>query len=212
MMSMRASSKAGFTLIEVVLAVVVISILIAIILPRAQRANVDAKYTGVRQAAAEIGRWGMEWGTRNLEAQSPDATCNLNDYIGTLLGYVGDVNGPNWVQVNQALDTGCRGDTGTGGITYAVGDLIPRESQPRNPFNGLSYFNVQGGNDGNRRQAGLLYLSFYDEPAGGVRNYYFVYTGTDSDTADQWHAGMGSGSNPGEAQLRNGVFMARQAP
>jgi prepilin-type N-terminal cleavage/methylation domain-containing protein len=204
-------SKAGFTLIEVTLVVVIISILIAIIVPRAMRANVDAKIAGVRQAAAEIGRWGNDWATRNLEAQDVGAVCNLNDYLATLAGYVGDVNDYDWVRVNRDLNADCR--NGTGAITYSVADLIAPDSQPRNPFNGLSYFNESGGNDNSRVQAGLLYLGYYDEP-GGVRHYYFVYTGTDSNAVNQWHAGMGTGLNPFNslAGLRNGIFMARQAP
>ncbi len=215
-MSPMRDSKAGFSLIEMVLVGVVVSILIAVIVPRAIRANVDAKYVGVRQAAAEIGRWGMEWSTRNLEAQALGATCNLNDYVATLAGYVGDSSptGPNWIVVRQSLDPGCR--NGTGAINHSVADLIPPDSQPRNPFNGLSYFNTGGGNDGTRRQAGLLYLGYHVETAAGTPDmvhYYFVYTGTDSTGPSDWHAGMGSGLNPfnGLAHLRNGVFMARQA-
>lgn len=224
MLPIREQAKAGFTLIEVTLAVVIISILIAIIVPRALRANVDAKYAGVRQAAAEIGRWGNDWATRNLESQPATfTTCNLNDYIATLQGYVGDVDGPNspnWVQVNQNLIGICRTDPADEGIGYSVGNLIPPDSQPRNPFNGSSYFNVAGGNDGSRLQPGQLYLGYNVEPVAtgnDVVHYYFVYTGTDSSNLDQWHAGMGAGINPfngpghGLAELRNGIFMARQA-
>jgi prepilin-type N-terminal cleavage/methylation domain-containing protein len=212
MSPIRNGSKAGFTLIEVTLAVVIIGILIAIIVPRAQRANVDAKYAGVRQAAAEIGRWGNDWATRNLEAQNTAAICNLNDYIATLEGYVDGVNtgGPNWVNVNDDLIGTCRNDPNDG-IRYSVGNLIPPDSQPRNPFNGLSYFNVSGGNN-RSLQPGLLYLGASEEQTGGVvvRHYYLVYTGTDTSVLDQWHAGMGSGTNPGLPALRNGIFMARQ--
>jgi prepilin-type N-terminal cleavage/methylation domain-containing protein len=214
MLPIHNRSKAGFTLIEVTLAVVIISILIAVIVPRALRANVDAKYAGVRQAAAEIGPWGNDWATRNLEAQTTDAFCNLNDYIETLQGYVGNTTGPNWVSLTGAnidLNTGCRNNTG--GIGYTVDKLIPSGSQPRNPFNGASYFNVSGANDNSRIQAGILYLGFYVEQSNGIdlNNYYFVYTGTDSTSVSQWHAGMGTGTPPSEAGLRNGVFMARQA-
>ncbi len=204
------SPNSGFTLIEVILAVVVIGIMIAIIVPRAQRANVDAKYAGVRQAAAEIGRWGMDWATRNLESQEVDASCNLDNYVATLVGYVGDTDDPNWIAVNDPLtDIGsCR--FGTSGINYSVADIIPPDSQPRNPFNALSYFNTNGGNDGSRPQAGLLYLAVVDHD--GANHYYFVYTGTDSEDGDQWHAGMGQGSSLTYAEVRNGIFMARQVP
>jgi prepilin-type N-terminal cleavage/methylation domain-containing protein len=213
-----SNSKDGFTILEIIFAVVIIGILIAVIVPRARRVNVDAKYAGVRQAAAEIGRWGNDWATRNLEAQNPAASCNLNDYILTLSGYVGDVSTPNWTRpigqllANDDLTGSCR-PAGTG-VNNVVADLIPPDSQPRNPFNGLSYFNVSGGNDGSQVQAGVLYLGYYSVPVSGVNHYYFIYTGTDSVTGTQWHAGMGSGVNPfpGLAELRNGIFMARQAP
>jgi len=213
MLPIHNRSNAGFTLIEVTLAVVIISILIAIIVPRAMRANVDAKYAGVRQAAAEIGRWGNDWATRNLESQNSAAICNLNDYLATLGGYVGDVNEFNWVQVNDDLIGTCRNDPNDA-VRYSVGNTIPPESQPRNPFNGASYFNVRGANDGSRMQAGQLYLGYHQD--NDISHYYLVYTGTDASNLDQWHAGMGSGTNPfnaaghGLAELRNGVFMARQ--
>ena len=200
-------SDKGITLIEIVLAVTVISILAAVIVPRALRANVEAKYVGVRQAAAEIGRWGMDWATRNLESQPYSATCNLNDYVATLAGYVGDINGTNWTKpegaanVNIDLTGICR--PANEGITFTVSDMIPPESHPRNPFNGLSYFNTSGANDGNTFHAGLLFLDFFAEQEGGdtFNNYYFVYTGTDSETTSEWHAGMSQG---GAAGLKTG--------
>jgi prepilin-type N-terminal cleavage/methylation domain-containing protein len=206
-------SRQGFTLLEILLAVVVISILIAIIVPRAQRANVDAKYVGVRQAGVEIGRWGMDWATRNLESQDPGASCSLIDYVDTLLGYVGDSNAgdtrPNWIMVNEDLAPGCRSETEEDGITYSVAHLIDPASHPRNPFNGLSYFNTEGGNGSINVQAGLLYLGVIDHD-DGARHYYFVFTGTNSEATDQWYAGMGQGTNLSYAQLRNGILMTRQ--
>jgi len=208
-------AEKGITLIELVLAVTVIVILMAVIIPRALRTNTEAKYVGVRQAAAEISRWGMDWSVRNLESQPYDATCNLNDYVETLLGYVGDTEDTNWTKPENAdganidLTQTCREGADDNGITYTVSDMIPPESQPRNPFNGLSYFNTSGGNDGSRAQPGLLFLARHIDD-DDMNHYYFIYTGTDSNTADDWHAGMGQGTEPGFAQLRNGIFMTRQ--
>ncbi|RZB36055.1 MAG: hypothetical protein SRB2_02560 [Desulfobacteraceae bacterium Eth-SRB2] len=210
-------SEKGFTFIEIVLAVVVIGILIAIIVPRMQRANVDAKYVGVRQAAAEIGRWGMDWATRNLESQLPDTpehpvaiNCNLNNYVKTLAGYVGNINNTNWINVNDNLEGTCRAEDH--GITYSVAAMMPPDSQPRNPFNGASYFNTGGANSGDNVQAGLLYLGVVDY--NQANHYYFVYTGTGSNAVNDWYAGMGEGENPDleYAELRNGIFMTRQVP
>ena len=203
----------GFTLIEVILTLVVIGTLIGIILPRAQRAKVDAKYIGVRQAGVEIGRWGMDWATRNLESQDPGASCNLNSYVATLEGFVGDVDTPNWTRpkgqaiANDPLTTACNRDPG---INNVVADLIPADSQPKNPFNGASYFGTGGANDGSKASAGQLYLgSVFIEKA---QHYYFVYSGTGSDKNDQWYAGMGDDTNFTYAELRNGIFMARLVP
>lgn len=214
MQTIAERSDKGFTLIEIIFAVVVIAILTAIIVPRMLRANVDAKYVGVRQAAAEIGRWGMDWATRNLESQDYTASCNLNDYVDTLRGYVGDVSTPNWTRdpeqllANDDLTGTCR-PAGTG-VNNVVADIIPSESQPRNPFNGASYFNTRGANSGDNVQAGLLYLGVVDQD--GANHYYFVYTGTDSYEATQFHAGMGELPDLTYAELRNGIFMTRQVP
>lgn len=205
-------SKKGFTLIEIILAVVVIGILIAIIVPRAQRANVSAKYAGVRQAAAEIGRWGMDWATRNLESQDPNATCTLDGYLATLVGYVGNSNASNWINVNEDLTGAGECRETTSGINYSVADILPPESQPRNPFNGVSYFssNPNNPNSGTQATAGLLYLGVVLN--NGANYYYFVYSGTDANAVDDWHAGMGDDTNFTYAELRNGIFMARQVP
>jgi len=47
-MKKRINQK-GFTLIELLLVVVIIGILLSVIVPRAWRANIDAKYGLVRQ-------------------------------------------------------------------------------------------------------------------------------------------------------------------
>lgn len=204
----------GFTLLELTLVTIIIGILLAVVVPRALRANVEAKYAVVRQSASEVASWGMEWAQRNLDSQDSAAICNMDGYVATLAGYVGDGNATNWINVNDDLTASCR--VGTDPITYSVSDIIAVDNHPRNPFNGLSYFNVNGGNDDSELQSGLLYLGFYTEtdPAGNdINHYYFVYTGTDSQNASQWHAGMGEGINPfaALAGLRNGIFMARLA-
>ena len=207
-------SVRGFTLLEMVLVTGIVLVLIAIIVPQAIRINNSSKYNLVQQAAAEIGKWGLEWAERNLESQDATDTCVLNDYVNTLSGsYVGDPSNSNWVNVNDGNITNpatgpCRNSAA---VQYSVASMIDAARQPRNPFNGLSYFSSNGGNDGNTMSAGLLYLAGFVDNATTppTHHYYFVYTGTDSVNATDWHAGMGTGTQPDIANMKNGVFMAR---
>ena len=207
-------SDRGFTLLEIVLVTGIIVVLVATIVPLAMRINVSSKYTVVRQAAAEIGKWGLEWGERNLESQDAADTCVLNDYISTLSNaYVGDPANSNWLNVNNGNITNpvtgitCRN---TAPVQYSVAEMIDAARQPRNPFNGLSYFSFNGANGGGTLSSGLLYLALFTEATvPPTDHYYFVFTGTDSANATDWHAGMGSGAPPDIANMRNGVYMTR---
>ncbi len=202
----------GFTLLELTLVTIIIGILLAVVVPRALRANVEAKYAVVRQSASEVASWGMEWAQRNLDSQDVEATCNMDSYVATLAGYVGNNDNTNWINVNiDRADEQCRPPDDL--ITYSVSDIIDVENHPRNPFNGLSYFNTEGMNSGNELYSGLLYLGVYPDteeaPQNVVNYYYFVYTGTDSQNTSQWHAGMGEGAEPDINNLKNGIYMAR---
>ena len=206
--TLHSHSEQGFTLLEILLVTGIILVLIAITIPRAMRINTSAKYALVEQAAAEIGKWGMEWGTRNLESQSAADTCVLNDYISTLGNrYTGDGTS-NWTNSGMLTSpvSGCRSGTP---LQYAVADLIDAGKQPRNPFNGVSYF--AGANGGGTFTTGLLYLARYDNNATTppTHEYYFVYTGTDSQNIRDWHAGMGTGTPPPYKNMRNGIYMSR---
>ena len=220
--------RSGFTLIEILLVIGMIGVMLAVILPRAFRARVDTEVNMVRQSAAELGRWGMTWAERNLEGQDETDYCRLNNYVYSLLGFTGDQtvgnNGNNWVGINEnnnnsrtpythdAWDEGsfadnCRGTTSPDDdIAYAVEEIMSPERLPRNPFNGVSYFEPP--NDG-AIQPGALCLIVYT--AAGIQNYYFVFQGPASDAVNEWAAGMGSGLNLSSAEARNGIFVARLA-
>ncbi len=202
-------SDSGFTLLEIVLVTGIVAVLLAVIVPQAIRVNNSAKYGLVQQAAAEIGKWGIEWGERNLESQDVADTCVLNDYIETLSNnYVGDPGNGNWVNINNGNIDGCRNSDD---VQYSVADMIDSGRQPRNPFNGVSYFSRNGANGGATMSAGLLYLARFDDASTTppAHHYYFVFTGTDSLNATSWYAGMGTGTPPPYPNMRNGVYMTR---
>lgn len=196
----------GFTIIELLLVITIIGVILAVVVPRAWRAGIEAKYSIVAQSATELGSWGMTWAEKNLESQSPTDYCNLQDYVVTLGTFVGR---ENWTQASYPLTTPwpCHSSAS---LTFSVADIMPPEKQPRNPFNGLSYFDPL--NNGNTIQPGVLYLGLATEGTfpNRVFHYYFVYSGTEATTNTSWHAGMGSGLNPLPIEnLRNGIFMAR---
>jgi len=220
----KTNSPGGFTLIEILMVAAIIGVMLAVIIPRAFRAQVDTKYSIVRQTAAEMGKWGMTWAERNLEAQAElsangtPTTCRLNNYIYSLRGYIGDqTSANNWtgavtLTTNAAWDQGgltdCRGVMAADLVPMTVEAIMPEDKKPKNPFNGVSYF--EAANDGSVVNAGVLALVSVAE-GGQYQNYYFVYLGTDSTGPAIWTAGMGSTLTPTLSQARNGVFMARLA-
>ena len=196
----------GFTVIEVMLVLVIVGVIMAIVVPRAWRANIDAKYNIVRQSGSEIASWGLTWAERNLNSQPLEegpgpstVTSKLIDYLETLKRvYTGNKNDQNWRVVNPPRPDGRHED-----LTYAVLDIMPQDKLPRNPFNGISYFADE--NDGDIEFGpGQLYLSRFEDTFG-YYEYYFIYLGTESTSATDWYAGMEDNS----ANARNGIFMTK---
>jgi prepilin-type N-terminal cleavage/methylation domain-containing protein len=217
--SFLKKSRAGFTIIELLLVIVIIGTILAVIIPRAWRANIEAKYGLVQQAATELGSWGMTWAERNLESQDESFTCNVQSYVNTLLGFTGGERQSgtlnNWAGL-PTLFGGLLPCRGGNNVTYTVADIMSPIKQPRNPFTGISYFNPGSNGFGTNWAPGQLYLArgtVSGAPGGQTFDYYFVYHGTDSTGSLDWHAGMGSGGPFfGSSQLgnlRNGIFMAR---
>ena len=92
------AGKKGFHFLKSFLAMVVVGILIAIIVPTCPPGQCRM------QSMLEFDRLpprsvGGEWigPTRNLESQESGASCNLDNYLATLVGYVGDSNDTNWI-------------------------------------------------------------------------------------------------------------------
>ena len=230
----RAKKNEGFTLIELLLVVVVIGLMLAVIVPRAWRANIDAKYGLVRQAASELAAFGHEW-TEQMITAAPDNSVARSLYYyaslsGTASGAVPPVGGsrcwvanPNfnwvgtWTPINRTdgpVTIAGRGGAGTPlpPECPVIGVVTP-EKHPRNPFNGASYFTtanyIIGG--GTMTPGALACCSIRE---GGVATPYyfaFLFQGTDSTSAGlglatSYHAGQ----DPTDiAGLRNGIFFAR---
>ncbi len=86
--------------------------------------------------------------------------------------------------------------------------MVPPEKTPRNPFNGASYWLAV--NDPDRasvpHEAGAIACAYSQE---GSWNYFaLIFQGTDSTSADEFHAGQDYQNIEG---LRNGIFVARVA-
>jgi prepilin-type N-terminal cleavage/methylation domain-containing protein len=203
----KLKNNRGFSLLEILLVIGIAGLLFAVILPRAWRARSDASYTLIRQAAVELGSWGLEWAERNLAAQEETETCTLDDYLSTLVGYTGGKNGDthnNWLGTTSLPISGCR----VAALGFTVADIMAQEKQVRNPFTGLAYFHAD--HDGSKTEPGLLYLAVLDND--GYNNYSFVFTGAEPTSTTDWYAGMGDGLPVSFAGLRNGIFVARLKP
>lgn len=233
---MLKRNQRGFTLIELLLVVVIIGVMLAVIVPRAWRANVDAKYGLVRQNASELASFASQWIEQQLEAQDSTSTASTYTYLRSLtwtgatavntLPGTGDNSG-RWIANNATsnwVGTGAGGAAITGRSMGGVADsvpentvqaIVPPEREPRNPFNGASVF-VTANNPTTTPIPGAIAAGgAADATAGGNWVYFaFVFQGTDSTTtafntaATTFHAGQTSNTLPG---LRNGVFFARSS-
>jgi hypothetical protein len=142
----------------------------------------------------------------------------LDAYFQTLTGGQGVVawcGGPdpsNWNVASGPVSVTGRSTPAQGtdaDASISVQGIVPPEKQPRNPFNGASYF--VGANDGASGVIpGALAFTFQDDTtitAGGNFNYYaFLFHGTDSADTASFYASQDAATETG---LRNGVFAAR---
>ncbi len=219
------SGKRGFTLIEILLVVVIIGIMLSVIVPRAWRANVDAKYTLVRQSCTELASFAQGWAESQMAAQEEASTCKIVNYLNSLasktfvLGLVtdsftwlADTDASNWNSTGSPVSISGRNPGGSGPDTpeKSVEDMIPPEKMPRNPFSGSAVFHSSN------------YPASADTPIAGAiacgeavsgNSQYFglIWQGTGSNVGGcatdgaEFYAGQ-STSLEG---LRNGVFLAQ---
>lgn len=232
----RFRNSKGFTLIELLLVVGIIGVLLAIIIPKAIRANVNAKYGIVAKNCAELKSFAVQWAEKSIRAQDESAsTATLGDYYASLAGQsAGLVGGASqqWIAVagNNNWNMGTppvQGGTTTIAVLGrmqqgvaappedTVEDIIPPEKALKNPFNGVNVFRspnlptTQG-----RPVTGAVALGFQQETiaAGGFYYFAFAFQGTDSTTfalandITDFHAGSGLQDIPA---LRNGELFAR---
>lgn len=227
----KTHGNKGFTLIELLLVVVVIGLMMAVIIPRGQRATTDSKYSLVRQNCTELAANGSQWMERMIEAQDESSAATRADYLVSLSNgntgeWIADSADSNWNKTAGIITVPGRDVGGTGSDVnpeIAVENLIDPGKVPRNPFNGVSVFNAANYSDtavipGQIALGRIVDDSITDITGGATANglwfyYAFVFQGTDSAVANtpdfaQYHAGMGTGITlPG---LRNGVFFTRE--
>ncbi len=208
----------GFTLIELLLVVVIIGLMLAVIVPRAWRANIDTKYGLVRQNCSELASFGMEWAEAMVLAQDENANCKIKDYLDTLAGantspsqqWVANT-GANWI-ATPLTPSGRLVDTASAAPESSVSQIIAPEKIPRNPFNGASVFVATNNPAAVGVAPGAIACASATELATGSYIYYaFCFQGTDSTTdaanvPTSFYAGQDTMTIAG---LRNGIFFAR---
>ena len=165
-----AVTEQGFTLIELLLVVVIIGLSLAVIVPRAWRANVDTKYGLVRQNCSELASYGMQWAEGQLLAQTESSAAALKDYLDSLSNtttgcWIAD-GSCNWSSttptVPQRTPPLCEAN---------VRDIVPPEKIPRNPFNGASVF-VAANDPGATPVPGAVACCCRPDTSSGTTWYY----------------------------------------
>jgi len=208
-------ADAGFSLMEVLVVVAIIGAVLAVVIPRAHRASVDAKYQLVRQNCSELAAWANTWAQGELERQPLEVsgsavTLTLGDYFLSL----GDQGSVDWVADSDG-SSNWQGTLQTVGGGYtpgaAVADIMPQDKIMRNPFNGVSVF-ISSNLPASAPVTGAVGCAWVSEGSSPDYNYFaLVFQGTDSTTLSGgtgFYAGQDETSLAG---LRNGVFMARTA-
>lgn len=190
----------GFTLIELLLVLTIIGLMMALIIPRAMRAQTDSNYNLIRQYGSEIAGYITSWSQTQARSQRPGTSFTLKDFL-----YDDIIESDNAGLVSNKLVNKYTGNKDFDGVE----NLIAADKMPRNPFNQAGYFSPP--NDDSvipSQKAGLMYLAVQPDP-GQVEylNFYLLFTSqVPNDQGSFWYGDMDH--NDGD-KIRRGVFVAR---
>lgn len=198
-MKKRRSSSRGFTLIELLIVVSIMGFMMALIIPRAMRAQTDNKFNLVRQDASEIAGFIITWAENQAEAQRPGSSFTTKDFL-----YEDILKSDEAGLTSQRL-----ADNYTGSDNFdGVEKLIAGEKMPQNPFNKVNYFNrVNDDTEVPSAKPGLIYLAARADPSQeDYINFYLIFTGEASGGKASWYSDMTHEDDDG---IRRGVFVSR---
>jgi len=200
----------GFTLIELLLVIMIIGLLLTVILPRAQRATTEARFSIVRQHATEIGSYTSLWTQSQMDAKFQSVPSNPYSILTrTIQGDDASLSGFSSKPLVNLY-------TGHDHFRNQVAKLIALGSHQVNPFNSESYFSeandhidVNGVPISPSPKPGLLYLVYSPDNQNIGHSsgaFYFITTAlTDSKASAEWYGLMGD--TPETA--RHGIFVMR---
>jgi hypothetical protein len=163
------------------------------------RANVDSKFSLIRQTSSEIATATMAWAQERASAQRAGENYTTKAFLYD--GIPGDADRP-------AVEPLVENYTGND-VFDGVESRFSTNRPPSNPFNETNYFAAV--NDDSRvpsPKPGLLYLGAQPDPnASEYINFYYVMTATGGeDDGAAWYGGM----DPDDPDtVRRGVFVAR---
>ncbi|MEA3333583.1 MAG: type II secretion system protein [Pseudomonadota bacterium] len=206
--------KNGFTLIELLLVMAIIGLLLALIVPRAQRARLDAKFAEVRQCGSEIAATIMIWAEDRARNQYGGTNFTTKDFLYSDI----ELLEPEFT--NYKLSGKYTGNAAFDGVQA----LMPVEQRPKNPFNFVDYFSAINDDQVVREESvvydeyelpipskkpGLLFLAVKPDPISQeYLNFYLLYTSTIAVDAESgsWYGAMNHEKYEG---LRYGIFVVR---